>query len=299
MSTNSRLPLDAKPIAGSVGAAVSAIDLREDLSVDVIADLHSLLAERGVVVFTDQHLDVAGHLAFASLLGEVRRPPDYLETLRDEGYPDVGVLRSNPGGNGADTWHADVTWAVCPPRYSVAHMQVLPDAGGDTMWASQILAYERLSPAMRHFLGSLTAEHAGRPGRHAETVGGRSAVHPVVHRHPVTGRAGLSVNPLWTRRILELSPDESEGVLRILFNEILQPASIARWRWSAGEVCIWDNQFVLHYAIYDYGDAPRLLHRIEIEGQPLIPMEGDDQPARPEGSRPRPESSVTRSKICG
>lgn len=262
MGTSPPLRLGAQPIAGHVGAVISGIDLHEPLGAEEVEQLHWLLAERGVVIFTDQKLDPAGHRKFALQLGTIRTPPDYFPTLRDDGYPEIGILDSKPGGPRAPYWHADVTWAAQPPRYSVLHMRVNPDAGGDTMWASLIEGYEQLSLPLRRFIEPFTAEHA---------LGERSTLHPVVQRHPVTARLALSVNPLWTQHIRELDHKESQAVLSLLYDKILQPESICRWRWHVGDIGIWDNHFVLHYAIDDYDDAPRVIHRIEIEGEALIP----------------------------
>jgi taurine dioxygenase len=267
MGTSPRLRLGAEPIAGHVGAVIRGVDLLEPLGAEEVEQLHRLLAERGVVIFTDQKLDPPRHRTFAQQLGAIRMPPDYFPTLRDEGYPEIGVLDSEDEGFRAPYWHADVTWAAQPPRYSVLHMRVSPDTGGDTMWASLIEGYEQLSMPLRRFVEPLTAEHA---------LGDRSALHPVVQRHPVTGRLALSVNPLWTRRIVELDDKESQAVLSLLYDKVLQPESICRWRWHVGDIGIWDNHFVLHYAINDYGDALRVVHRIEIEGEALIPVAHSD-----------------------
>jgi taurine dioxygenase len=262
MGSSPPLRLGAQPIAGRVGAVVGGIDLREPLGTEAVEQLHWLMAERGVVIFTEQKLDPAGHRAFAQQLGAIRVPPDYFPTLRDEGYPEIGVLDSDADGLRAPYWHADVTWAAQPPRYSVLHMRACPDMGGDTMWVSLIEGYEQLSVPLRRFVEPLIAEHA---------LGERSALHPVVHRHPVTGRLGLSVNPLWTRRITDLDDKESQAVLNLLYDKVLQPEATCRWRWHVGDIGVWDNHFVWHYAINDYDEAPRVIHRIEIEGESLIP----------------------------
>jgi taurine dioxygenase len=80
------------------------------------------------------------------------------------------------------------------------------------------------------------------------------------------------VNPLWTRRILELTPTESEAMLALLYDIETRPEGICRWRWQEGDVAIWDNHFVLHYVVQDYGDAHRVIHRVEIEGEPFVPV---------------------------
>jgi taurine dioxygenase len=261
------LRLGAWPVAGQVGAVVRTIDLSDGLSDEQVNDLHQLLAERGVVFFAAQKMGPDGHRDFARLLGDIRMPPDFFPSLRDDGYPDIGVIVSEGGGGrGAGTWHTDVPWAPNPPRYSILHFQEGPAGGGDTMWASQIAAYQRLSPPMREFITPLTAEF-----KRISRIEDRSAIHPLVQRHPVSGELALYVSPSNTTRIVELDPNESDAVLALLFNTVLRPESICRWKWSPGDIGIWDNHFVLHHAIDDYGDERRVIHRIEIEGEPLIP----------------------------
>ncbi len=258
------LRLGARPITGRVGAVVDTIDLRDELSDVQVKELHELIAERGIVIIAGQDVGPHGHRQLARQLGDIKMPPDYFPTLQDDGFPEIGVIDST-GPNGADTWHTDVPVEPAPPRYSILHFQHGPESGGDTMWASQVAAYQRLSPAMREFLTPLTAEFI-----RVTKIRDRSAIHPIVQRHPVTGELALYVSPANTSRIIELEPAESDAVLALLFERVLQPESICRWRWTPGDIGIWDNHFVLHYAIGDY-DERRLIHRIEIEGETPIP----------------------------
>jgi taurine dioxygenase len=254
---------EAHCITRRLGTEVRGVDLRDDLDDQTVDDLHQLLAERGVVIFTGQQIGPDRHRALAEQMGDIRMPPPYLPNLLETGFPEIGVLSTENGiGKAADTWHSDVTWSPTPPRYSILHMQVVPEAAGDTMWASQIAAYERLSDPMQHFLQHLTAEHSAFD---------YSAVHPIVHRHRLTGQKALSVHPTFTRRIVELDLPESDAVLGMLYANAIRPESICRWRWTAGDVAIWDNHFVLHYVVTDYDDLPRTIHRIEIEGEALLP----------------------------
>ena len=262
MSTMSPQVLETSPISGTIGAVVDASELRPPFDEAAIEALHQAVALHGVVILRGMQIDDTGHLTLARQLGEIRVPPVYFPNLGEQGLPEIGVLESPGMGSYSDLWHSDVTWIPAPPRYSVLHMQVCPEAGGDTMWASLTDAHDRLSPALQEFATTLSAEHA---------VGDNHAVHPVVHLHPITGRRALGVNPLWTRRICELEPGESEVLLQLLYDTILRPESMCRWRWQEGDVAIWDNHFVLHYVVQDYGDAHRLIHRIEIEGEPFIP----------------------------
>lgn len=251
-----------RPLAGRVGATVTGVDL-DRLDAETTDALRTALAHHGVLTFRGQDLDPAGHHAMAEAFGEIRMPPPYLETLADDGFPGIAMLASSNYGRFANTWHSDVTWSQHPPAYSILHMQVCPPAGGDTMWSSLVAAHDDLSEPMQAFVATLTAKHAiGAPDE---------AVHPVVHRHPITGRRALFVNPTFTREICELTPPESTHLLATLYEAIARPEATCRWQWQEGDVAIWDNRFVCHYAIADYAeDAFRKIHRIEIEGGDLI-----------------------------
>jgi taurine dioxygenase len=256
--------LRVEPIAGVIGAVVRLDDpWAIPLDAERVEELHGLVARHGVLVVRGLELERAEHLALARQLGEVRLPPEYFPTLRDQGFPEIGTLVSPGMGSYTDVWHSDVTWSPQPPRYSILHMRTCPPAGGDTMWASLVDAHDQLTEPMRAFLEGLTAEHSSGEQR--------CAVHPVVQVHPVTGRHALAVNPLFTKRIVELGDAESRAVLDLLFATITRPEAVCRWSWREGDLAIWDNHFVLHYVVQDFGDQARVIERIEIEGEGLIP----------------------------
>jgi taurine dioxygenase len=255
-----------RAVAGRVGLEIQGADLRGALEPDAMQALHELIARHGVVIFTDQQLDEADHLRVARQLGIPKPPPDYLPSLADKGLPEISVISTSNGFAAmTDQWHSDVTWLPNPPRYSILHMQDIPVAGGDTMWSSQLVAFQRLSPPMREFLASLTALHA------LPSDDERNAIHPVVCRHPLTGEHALFVNSTFTRRICELNSAESTALLEFLFVHSAAPEGVCRWHWSVGDLAIWDNHFVQHYAINDYGAAARKIHRIEIVGDRPLP----------------------------
>lgn len=47
-----------------------------------------------------------------------------------------------------------------------------------------------------------------------------------------------------------------------------------RWRWSPGDVAIWDNRATQHYAIDDYGDQPRIVRRVTVAGDVPVGIDG-------------------------
>ena len=90
--------------------------------------------------------------------------------------------------------------------------------------------------------------------------------HPVVRTHPVTRRKSLFVNPLFTQHFDGMSREESAGLLDYLYKHITRYEFVYRHRWQTGDIVMWDNRCALHYAVHDYGDEKRVLHRTTIVG---------------------------------
>jgi taurine dioxygenase len=89
--------------------------------------------------------------------------------------------------------------------------------------------------------------------------------HPVVRTHPATGRRALGTGRIESVPYLEgMTPEESRGLLEFLYAHAARPEFVYRHRWRAGDVVMWDNRCLMHYAVHDYGDEPRLLHRVTV-----------------------------------
>ena len=255
------MALDIERRAGTIGASVTGLDVRT-LDDDTFATILDAWYEHLVLFFPGQDLTPTEHRDFARRFGRLEVHP---LTEKLEGVPEVTLLHSDRGGR-ADVWHTDVTFSESPPIAAVLQQISGPRVGGDTMWANQYLAYETLSAPMRSFLDELSAIHTswaqGRPDMKAER--------PVVLTHPVTGRRALAVNRLFTKRIPQLSPDESDALLAQLFDWGDQPEFTVRWSWSPGDLAIWDNRCTRHYAIGDYDDE-RVMHRVTVLGDYAAP----------------------------
>jgi taurine dioxygenase len=170
----------------------------------------------------------------------------------------------------AERWHADASWLEAPPMATALRMAQIPPVGGDTCWASVTEAYDALIPPMQGMLDQLTAEHWMIPSLEAMRLTARSDdiqfVHPVVAVHPETGRKALYVSEGWTRRIVELPPAQSTHLLALLYDHVKSPMFTMRWRWSPGDVALWDNRSVQHYAVPDY-DKGRIIQRLVLKGE--------------------------------
>ncbi|MGI9625042.1 MAG: TauD/TfdA dioxygenase family protein [Acidimicrobiales bacterium] len=261
--------LTLTPASGSVGAYVEGVDLRS------VGDLHDAIVEAwhtyGVLFFRNQNLDLDEQAAAAQIFGE----PEFFEFAPavSEDQPMVHRIEEAAGRRfgGISTWHTDATWLERPPRGSMLQAIKLPAVGGDTLFASASRAFENLSAPVRTLIDELTATHHGGEAltRAANglgiTIPEAPVVHPVVRTHPGTGARCLFVNGLFTQRINELTPRESRSLLPMLYDQFKDPEVQCRFHWEPGDVAIWDNRAVQHYACPDYDEA-RLMHRVVLAG---------------------------------
>jgi taurine dioxygenase len=274
--------LDIRPIAGAIGAEVRGLDLSQKVDAAGSASILNALYDHKVIFFRDQDLTPEQQIDFSASLAPVFTDhPGYLPTL--EGHREIVVLDGQKGGR-ANLWHSDVSISPKPPMGSVLYMKECPSWGGDTMWADMTAAYDGLSDRMKTYLEGLTAVHdlaatvrnvvrdrsegtKSPTGAPPDTSALPRAIHPVVRTHPATGRKILYVNPTFTAHIEGVPPKEADAVLAFLFEHQDQPEFQCRWGWQTGDVAIWDNRATHHYAIADYGDEPRCIHRVTLEGE--------------------------------
>jgi taurine dioxygenase len=269
-----------EPLTPTLGARVTGVDLNDVVSPEAGAPLRAALVEHKVLVFPGQSLTPTAHRAFAAALGEPTPAHPVVPGL-DADHPEIYVLDAGDGGK-APVWHTDVTFMAKPPLGSVLRAVTLPPTGGDTCWTDLEAAYRFLSEPLRRLADGLTALHDGRRdfeeylherlGGEGNTWEGRRirslepVEHPVVRVHPESGRRSLFVNPGFTTRLLGLSDEESRALLDVFFAAVGRPEFTVRHRWSEGDVVVWDNRSTAHYAVDDYGDQRRVMHRITLRG---------------------------------
>jgi taurine dioxygenase len=265
-------------LAGALGAYVTDVDVRDVVPSDALfAELQAALVEHQVLVLRDQHITPLEQRALALRFGPIEGHPAYDVVA---GTGDVQILESTPQKpSKIELWHSDMTFRSNPPMLTMLHGQVIPPYGGDTLFASQTAAYDALSGDMRRFLDALTARHdfahgfkesLAEPGgyeRLKDALDANPPVdHPVVRRHPVTGRKALYVNPLFTVRINELTAAESRAVLELLFRHAVCDEFTARVGWQRDTLLMWDNRSTQHKPVNDFFPQHRRMHRITVAG---------------------------------
>jgi taurine dioxygenase len=273
-----RVTIEARRVAGALGAEVQGIDLARALDDDQAAALRRVWLEHLVLFFRDQNLTPAQFMAFARRIG---KPVEYPFVKGIEGFPEIIEVKklAHETVNFGGIWHSDTTYLAEPPMASMLLARDTPPFGGDTLFANMYLAYETLSDGMRSMLGGLRAVSSsakadvsrtredriksdGRADSREEYV----AEHPVVRTHPETGRKALYVNVAHTVRFADMTEAESAPLLAYLFAHQVRPEHTCRFVWQPGSIALWDNRCTQHNPVNDYHGHRRVMHRITLAG---------------------------------
>ena len=260
--------IEIEPITPTLGAVVRGVDLGAPLESSTVAEVRAAWLEHLVLWFPDQPLSLGEQKTFASNFGDLWIHPT---VPSPEGHPEVAVIRTRPEAKLApgEGWHTDMPAADTPPAGSVLRLEKVPPSGGDTLFCNMYAAYDALSEPWQKFLEPLDAwqsgikRHAkgfGLPGDHPE------ALHPIVRRHPETGRKALYVNQGFTTHVEGMTAAESDAVLDFLYRHCENPAFHMRLRWKPHSIAMWDNRCVMHNAVNDYDPALRLGYRVMLAG---------------------------------
>ncbi len=274
-----------EPLTPAIGAEILDIDLAEaGRNADLFGWVHELLMRHKLLVFRDQALAPADHVAFAERFGPLEGHPI------QPSHPDHPTLllihRQAERSTYENVWHTDATFRAEPPMGAVLKCDECPPVGGDTMWANMALAYERLPDRVKERIGELRAQHsiehsfggAMTPERRAELVAENPpAEHPVVRTHPETGESILFVNQGFTTHFVNFQrydrirvgldfTMEANNLMNYLLSQASIPEYQVRIRWRPGTVAVWDNRATQHYAVHDYWPSPRKMARATIIG---------------------------------
>ena len=273
--------MDLTPMAPKCGVEISGVALATCSDAEM-QDIRNAIYEHGVAVFRDQEFSKEDHIKFGRRWGGIDIN-NYFPLTED--YAEIAIVKKEPDQvvNIGGAWHTDHSYDQIPAMGSVLVARELPPSGGDTMWAHMGAAYDALSDDLKARIEGLeafhTADHVYKAdGIYAQTDQGASlrgqdletgAVHPVVIRHPQTGRKLLYVNRAFTINFVGQTPAESQPLLEELYEAALTDDNQCRLQWKPGTVAIWDNRTSWHNAINDYAGHYREMHRITLSGEAL------------------------------
>lgn len=272
--------------ASCMGADVSGVDLAQPLEDQAFHEIREALHRRHVLVFRAQNLQPPAFLGFARRFGPAE--PHLLDQYHHPEHPDILVLSNvvrdgRPTGlaDGGTYWHTDYSYLEIPARATLLYSIEVPKVGGDTLFADQEQAYADLPDAMKHRIDALvtlnvygnrddldpasrtvapppTQEQKDRRGAHLIR-------HPLVRRHPHTGRKALYSVSGTSFAIEGMREQEGVALLRELAAHATQPKYQYRMKYGVGDVVIWDNASVLHSATLTDPVHPRTLLRVTVK----------------------------------
>jgi taurine dioxygenase len=273
--------MELRPMAPRCGVEVSEVALSNCSDAEMAA-IKDAIYSHGVAVFRDQDFAPEDHIAFAKRWGGIDLN-NYFPL--DPRWPEIALVSKAPEQttNIGGAWHTDHSYDQVPAMGSILVARVLPPAGGDTLFAHMGAAYDDLPDDTKAEIETLeafhTADHVYKAdGLYAQTDQGKSlrgqdlktgAIHPVVIRHPVTGRKLLYVNGAFTIHFVGQTREQSLPLLSQLLDAALRPDNQCRVEWRPGTVAIWDNRTTWHNALNDYHGHAREMHRITLSGEPL------------------------------
>jgi taurine dioxygenase len=283
--TNTRYRhLTVQRFAGAAGADVTGVDLSEDVSDDVLAEIRAALLDNLVICIRGQHITPAQQLAFARRWGEIHLHP-FMQGMED--YPEILAIIKKPADkkNFGGAWHTDQMFSPSPAMATMLYALQVPSAGGDTLFTNQYLAYEALSDGMKALAGQLRtvcvgdnfrqADGRSRKDRYSDSMADMkvkdpgnvqtTSIHPLVRTHPETGRKALYIGG-HTQRFDGMTDEESVPLIDYFMRHSTRPEFTCRVRWSNGTLTIWDNRCTQHFAVNDYPAETRIMHRITICG---------------------------------
>ena len=272
--------LNVEPLTGVLGARLSGIDLKTDVDKELLASLRAAICEFEVVIIPDQSLTPEQQVEFSHLLGPYS-PVPFVKPL-DEHPEVIKVVKENTepeAFNFGGVWHSDFSFLPIPPAFTILYAIDVPPVGGDTVWASNTAAYSQLDDKTQTLLNGMIGIHSASASYSPDQQELHSQLsnmtietsekaeatqeHPLVCKHPETGKPSLFFNPTYVRGLKgsELETEEEENLMKWLNQWTTGIQFTFRHKWSSGDLVIWDNRSTQHIALNDYKGTRRELNR--------------------------------------
>ena len=266
-------------LAFGLGAEVTGVDASQPVADDTIAEIRRAWLEHVVLVFPDQNLDLAQHIAFSRRFGTLEAHPakQYRHKDHSEIFEVTNRIVDGKKSLTAEVgrkWHSDGAFTVRPPTGSLLHCRQLPSVGGDTWFANMTAAYDKLSPTLKTVVDGLSvvndlSSYTAVRQLDDHVHDNPPVVQPMVRIHAETGRKALYLNETVTRQIHGMTREESAGLLQYLFAHSVRPEFTYRHRWRLHDLVMWDNRCAMHLAAGDFDPAEvRQMYRTTLEGEP-------------------------------
>ena len=274
--------IEVSPLSPALGGIISGVDIAAGISDEQFAEIRQAFIDYSVIFLRDQQITPDQHIEFARRWGEIN-VNRFFQAV--DSHPIIAEVRkeADQKKNIGAEWHTDHSYDEIPAMGSILYAREVPSVGGDTLFASMYAAYDALSDGLKQMLSSMNAEHSSRhvfgevaySDRDLDDLGSRlgntdaaiqDSIHPVIIKHPLSGRPALYVNGDFTVKFENWTQEESQPLLDYLYAHARQNEFTCRFHWQQGSMAIWDNRATHHCALNDYHGERRLMHRITIDG---------------------------------
>ena len=273
------------PTGGALGAEITGVDLRR-IDAAAFDKIHRAWVDHQVLLFRGQSLDDDDLIAFSRRFGALDIAPVQENGRRFvDGKPEIYVVSNvlengvpiGSLGAGEAVWHTDMSYLDDPPKASMLYALEVPPAGGDTSFCSMYSAFEKLPEALRRRAETLQIKHDGtyNSGGYVrlgvtptdDPRASPGAVHPLVCRHPESGRRGLYLGRRRNAYLVGLELAESEALLDALWDHATRPEIAWTHCWRVGDLVLWDNRCTMHRRDPFDNASRRVMHRTQIKGE--------------------------------
>lgn len=272
-----------EPSPQACGATVTGVDLTSPLSADLVGGIRAEWLKHHVLVFPGQPMTDDDLERFTIAMGGFGEDPFIAPIPGRQHIIAVARAADETTPIFAETWHSDWSFQARPPAGTCLFGIEIPPVGGDTLFANQHLALDRMPNALRRRIEGRRAIHSARRGYARDgfygdpDINGQRSMtirpsdtamatqtHDFVRHHPETGRKGLFGCMGYIIGFEGMADDEALPLLGELYDWQGQEVFQYRHRWQPGMLVIWDNRSVLHAATGGYQGHARRLHRTTI-----------------------------------
>jgi taurine dioxygenase len=280
------MALKLRRLSNALGAEVCDVDVSKAMSEAAFGEIYQAFLNSGILLLRNQDITREQHIEFSRRFGELDRH-EALPRDRHPDYPELLLVTNEPNPDGTPSesrytgrqWHSDMSFTTVPSLGSLLRSHVIPEVGGDTLFANMTMAYESLSEGMKKLIADLHGIHMSGTRKIANQATGAEraeeqkrinppVAQPVVRVHPETGRKALYVGEK-VSRFDGMSEEESRPLIDYLNRHATRPEFVYRHQWRRHDIVVWDNRCTMHQALGDFDETQRRhMERTTVLGTP-------------------------------
>jgi len=280
------MALKLRKLSYPLGVEICDVDVAKPMSEQSFGEIYRAFLDNGILLFRNQDITREQHIEFSRRFGELDRH-DALPRDRHPDYPELLLVTNEPKPDGSPSdsrytgrqWHSDMSFTQVPSLGSLLKSWIVPEVGGDTVFANMYMAYETLSDGMKAMIADLhgiqlagtrkiNSEQSGVPRAEEQKRLNPPIAQPVVRVHPETGRKTLYLGEK-VKRFDGFTEAESKPLIDYLNKHATRFEFIYRHQWRTNDIVAWDNRCTMHLALGDFDETQRRhMERTTVLGTP-------------------------------